>query len=114
MAVQPEAFQQTLEEMRGIILSVIPGAEVKISYQVPCFRHRNAFVVGLNATQKFCSLLVMSPPLVKKMAEELKGLKVSGATLHFEPGKPLPSALIQQIVKARVAENEARAAAKKK
>ncbi len=103
-----EPFRQTLEEMRGIIRSVLPGAEEKISYQAPCFRYNNAFVVGLNTTQKFCSLLVMSPPLVKKIADELTGVKVSGATLHFPPGQPLPEELIRKVVLARVAENAAR------
>ena len=46
----------------------------------------------------------MSPPLMEAMAQELKGVKVSGATIHFTPEKPLPKDLIQRIVRERVKE----------
>lgn len=105
---QPEAYQQTLQELRAIILSVIPKAEEKISYQIPCFRYQNAAVVSLNANKKFCSLILMSPPLAAKMADELKALKMSGTTMHFFPGQPLPAELIKKVVLARVQENELR------
>ena len=46
----------------------------------------------------------MSPQLVKKMTDELHGLKLSGATIHFTPQDPLPKQLIQKILKARLKE----------
>jgi uncharacterized protein YdhG (YjbR/CyaY superfamily) len=44
----------------------------------------------------------MSPTLVKSMKKDLQGYKVSGATIHFTPEKPLPTALVKKIVRARV------------
>jgi uncharacterized protein YdhG (YjbR/CyaY superfamily) len=46
----------------------------------------------------------MSPPLMKAMAADLKGLKVSGATIRFTPENPLPANLIERIVRERMNE----------
>ena len=112
IAAQPTEYRKTLEELRSIVHTVVPDAEESISYMVPCFKHVY-MLVGIGVNKDFCSLYVMSPPLVKAMKDELKNVKVSGATIHFSPGKPLPVALIKKIVKARVKENEALAVARK-
>jgi uncharacterized protein YdhG (YjbR/CyaY superfamily) len=51
----------------------------------------------------------MIPKLGSMRDAELKGYKVSGATIHFTPDKPLPTALVTKLVKERIAENERRA-----
>jgi len=112
IAMQPEAFQPTLHELRSIIRSLVPGATEYISYQVPCFKH-HYMLVGIGVNKNFSSLYTMSPPLVKKLKDDLKGIKLSGATIHFPPGQPLPVALIEKIVKARMQENEIKAMSKK-
>jgi uncharacterized protein YdhG (YjbR/CyaY superfamily) len=109
---QPVAFRHPLEELRQLILSIVPGATESISYQVPCFKHLY-MLVGIGVNKDFVSLYTMSPALVKSMADELQELKISGATIHFPPGKPLPLALVRSIVEARVQENETLFAAKK-
>jgi uncharacterized protein YdhG (YjbR/CyaY superfamily) len=60
------------------------------------------------------AFITMSPPLVKQLKDELKDIKVSGATLHFAPNKPLPEDLIVKIVKARMRQNESLAMSKNK
>lgn len=111
IAGQPETFRTTLEQLRSIIRSVVPKAEEMISYQVPSFKHIY-MLVGIGASKDYCSLYTMSPGLVKSLKDELTKVKVSGATLHFPPGKPLPAALVKKIVKARVKENEETALAR--
>ena len=105
---QPEPFQATLEALRAIIRSEAPEAMERFSYGVAVFRHRYD-LVGIGVTKTACSFYTMSPDLVKAMKEELKGVKRSGATLHFPPGEPLPEELIRTIVRTRMAANEARA-----
>jgi uncharacterized protein YdhG (YjbR/CyaY superfamily) len=56
----------------------------------------------------------MSPTLVKAMKDELKTVKLSGATIHFSPDEKLPVALIKKIVKARMKENKELAEVKEK
>ena len=112
VSLQPEEFRAGLVRMREIILSIVPQAEESISYQIPCFKYLY-MLVGVGTNKNSCSFYTMSPPLVKQLKDELKDIKVSGATLHFEPNKPLPEDLIMKIVKARMKQNEILAMNKK-
>lgn len=107
IAIQPEAFRKTLEELRGIILNTVPEAEEQISYQVPVFKYLYS-LVGMGVSKKYCSFYVMSPVILDALKDELKEVKVSGSTIHFPLQQPLPKALIRKIVKLRKKENENR------
>ncbi|HRG80137.1 MAG TPA: DUF1801 domain-containing protein, partial [Cyclobacteriaceae bacterium] len=47
-----------------------------------------------------------------KLYDELKSFKTAKGTIQFTTDKPLPSAIVKKIVKARMQENEARQLAK--
>jgi uncharacterized protein YdhG (YjbR/CyaY superfamily) len=55
----------------------------------------------MSAQENRCSLHSMSPSLMKAMAEELKGTKVSGATIHLTIENPLSRELAERIVRER-------------
>jgi uncharacterized protein YdhG (YjbR/CyaY superfamily) len=112
IAMQPEPFKSGLHELRAIIKSLVPNAEEMISYQVPCFKY-HYMLVGIGVNKNYLSLYPMSSSLTKKMSDDLKGIKISGTTLHFVPGEPLPKALIEKIVMTRMQENELKAITKK-
>ena len=59
-------------------------------------------------TAEHCSLYVMTPTIVKAHAEDLKGHETSGAIVRFSADKPLPAALVKTLIKACIAEDEAR------
>jgi uncharacterized protein YdhG (YjbR/CyaY superfamily) len=113
IAMQPEHFRPGLHELRSIIKSLAPQAEEMISYQVPCFKYYY-MLVGIGVNKKYLSLYPMSSGLTKKLGDELKGIKISGTTLHFPPGEPLPKSIIEKIVRLRMQENELKAVMKKK
>ncbi|MDP9081966.1 MAG: DUF1801 domain-containing protein [Bacteroidota bacterium] len=102
---QDDKLKPGLVALRELILSIVPDAEESFSYQVHCFKHIY-MLVGIGITKESCSLYTMSPPLIKKMKEELIGYKASGATIHFRPGEILPVDLIKKIVLTRIDENE--------
>jgi uncharacterized protein YdhG (YjbR/CyaY superfamily) len=112
IALQPEEFRAGLNELRSVILSVVPQAMESISYQVPCFKY-HYMLVGIGVNKNSVSFYTMSPPLVKELKEDLKGIKTSGATLHFTPSEPLPMELIKKIVQIRAQQNELMALSKK-
>ncbi len=101
---EPE-FRQCLTELYWLIKSVVPDAEESLSYQVHCFKHIY-MLVGIGVNKKYCSLYSMSSKLLKQMKADLTGCKISGLTLHFKPGEPLPVEIIKKIVVARIAENQ--------
>lgn len=92
-----------LEELRSIIREIAPDCTERVSYGIPIFRLRKD-LVGMSVSKNHCSLHSMSPPLMKAMVDELRGIKVSGATVHFTPEKPLPRELVERIVRERAQE----------
>jgi uncharacterized protein YdhG (YjbR/CyaY superfamily) len=106
LARLPDEMRAALERVRAIIREIVPDCTERVSYQIPIFR-RNRDLVGLSAQAHHCSLHSMSPPLLRRMAEELADVKVSGATIQFTPDNPLPRVLIERVVCARLAELEA-------
>jgi uncharacterized protein YdhG (YjbR/CyaY superfamily) len=51
----------------------------------------------------------MSSKTLKKFRNELRNFQTSKGTLRFSPDKPMPVALVKKLLKARIAENNARA-----
>jgi len=102
----PEPARSTLEKVRAVIRSVVPTETIEvISYGMPTFKHTRA-IVGIAAFSDHCSLFPMGSSVLDSMEDELKEFRASKGTLHFPVDKPMPSALIKKIVKARVAQNE--------
>jgi uncharacterized protein YdhG (YjbR/CyaY superfamily) len=64
--------------------------------------------VGYAAFKSHCSFFPMQASLIDAMKDDLKDYRTSKGTLQFAVDKPLPSALVKKVVKARVAENEQR------
>ena len=103
LATLPDDIRSSLERLRSIIRETAPECTERVSYKIPIFRLRRD-LIGISAQKNHCSLHSMSPPLMKAMAEELRGVKVSGATIHFTPENPLPKKLVVSIVRERMKE----------
>ena len=99
----PDDDRSALERLRRIIRETAPECTERVSYGIPIFRLQRD-LVGISAHKNHCSLHSMSPPLMTAMAEELRGFQVSGATIHFTPQKPLPTELVEKIVRERTKE----------
>lgn len=112
LAALPEEARATLEKLRKTIKAVAPRATEVISYQMPMFKH-HGMLVGFAAFKDHCSFFPGAKPIAT-YKDELKAYKTSKGTIRFPVGKPLPAALVKKLVKARVAENEKRAAEKGK
>ena len=76
---------------------------------MPSFRYKGG-LVGYAAFKAHCSFFPMSGRLVEEFADELKAYKTSKGTIQFPADKPLPAALVKKMVKARIAQNEAKKA----
>lgn len=101
-----------LEKLRKTIRAAAPLAEECISYRLPVFR-QNGMLVAFGAAANHCAFYLMSGTTVKEHQQELKGYDTSKGTIRFQPGNPLPAALVRKLVKARLAENEDRGAKSK-
>lgn len=106
LAAVPKDARAALEKLRKTIQTAAPEATETISYQVPTFKHHGG-LVAFAAFPDHCSFFVMSPKVMRTHAAELKGYQLGKATISFPADKPLPSALVTKLVKARIAENQA-------
>jgi len=108
----PVEIRSALEGLRRTIRTAAPGAVEAVSYRIPIVKYKNHPLVGFGATKNQCSFYLMSswmiPRLAKAKITEFKDFDVSGATIHFSPEKPPPEALVQKLVRERIAENEER------
>ncbi len=108
LAAVPEPARSTLKHMRAVIRSVVPAGTTEVfSYGIPTFRYKRG-LVAIAAFGKHCSFFPLGASALDSFKEELKEFRVSKGTLHFPLDRPLPDALVKKIVKARIAENEAR------
>ena len=100
IAAQPAEVQPLLQAVRETIRAAAPGAQEKISYQMP------AFWQGENIAYfaAFKNHLGFFPggEAVGMFADRLTGYKTSKGTIQFPYGKPVDHALIADIVRWRV------------
>ncbi|MDH4213593.1 MAG: DUF1801 domain-containing protein [Candidatus Thorarchaeota archaeon] len=108
LASIPEDARDALENLRRDIKKIVPEADEIISYQIPTFRHNGRMLVAYAAWKNHISLYVMSLSVMNKFREELKSYDTAKSTIHFSFEQPLPSALVNKIVNARIEENETR------
>jgi uncharacterized protein YdhG (YjbR/CyaY superfamily) len=97
--------RSALEELRQIIKAAAPGAEECISYRLPAFRLEGRMLVGFGATPNHCAFYLMSSTTVETFKDELQDFDTSKGTIRFQPGHPLPAALVRRLVRARIEEN---------
>ena len=107
----PIATRATLAKLRQTIKAAAPMAAEVISYQMPMYKH-HGMVIGFAAFKNHCSIFPGSA-VMDAHQTELKGYDTSKGAIRFPANKPLPAALVRKLVKARIKENEARAAKKR-
>jgi len=102
-AAVPEPGRTTLNQMRATIRSAVPdGSTEIISYGIPAFKDKRV-LVWFAGFSGHCSLFPTAS-IIEQFKTELERFRTSKGTIHFPIDKPLPTALIKKMVKARVAQ----------
>lgn len=112
IATFPASTQALLQQMRSTIAKAAPKAEEAISYGMPTFKLQGNLVHF--AGYKNHIGFYPAPSGIVNFAEDLKKYQTSKGAIQFPVDEKLPLALVTKIVKFRVKENLAKAAAKKK
>ncbi len=106
LAAVSEPARSTLNKIRAVIRSVVPPeATEAISYGMPTFRYKGPLVC-FAAFQNHCSFFPMNSSVIVQFKNELKNFQTSKGTIRFPMDKPLSTALVKKLVKARIAQNE--------
>jgi uncharacterized protein YdhG (YjbR/CyaY superfamily) len=103
----PERARGALKKIREAIRSAVPAeATETISYRMPAFKYKEV-LVWYAAFSDHCSLFPTAA-VVEAFKNELTGFSTSNGTIQFPTDKPLPTALIKKMVKARVKQIDAK------
>lgn len=103
IAAFPPDVREKLEKLRKVIKEAAPGAEEKISYQMPAF-YLHGVLVYFAAYKKHIGFYP-TPAGIEAFKRELSEYKGSKGAVQFPLDKPLPYDLIKRIVEFRVAGN---------
>jgi len=107
LAGVPEPARSTLNKVRAAVRAAAPREATEIiSYGIPAFKHKGV-LVWYAAFADHCSLFPTAS-VIEAFKKELKGFTLSKGTIQFPTDKPLPSALVKKMVKARVAQIESK------
>lgn len=108
----PPDVQEILQKIRATIRKAAPQAEETIKYQMPTFTlHGN--LVHFAAFKNHIGFYPV-PTGIEAFKRELSAYEGGKGSVQFPLDQPIPYGLISKIVKFRVKENLARAAAKGK
>jgi uncharacterized protein YdhG (YjbR/CyaY superfamily) len=108
----PSKVQALLRKMRGTIRKAAPGAQEKISYQIPAFT-LEGMLVFFAAHKRHIGFYPRATGIAK-FKKELSAYKGAKGSVQFPLEKPIPFGLIDRIVKFRAKENLNRAKAARK
>ncbi len=108
----PPAVQAILEKIRATVHEAAPSASEAISYQMPTFK-QGGNLVHFAAFKNHIGFYP-TPSGIERFGAELAAYHKSKGTIQFPLDQPIPYELISAIVRARVEETQAKAAAKKK
>jgi uncharacterized protein YdhG (YjbR/CyaY superfamily) len=106
LAAVPEPARSTLNTIRAVIRSAVrPEATEAITYGIPTFKYKGS-LLAFAGFKNHCSLFPMSLAVIDTFKNELKPFLASKGTIRYPLDKPLPSALVKKLVKARIAEKD--------
>ena len=97
----PGESRAALEQLRGTIKSIVPGAVETISYEIPTFKLDGRMLVSFAAFAKHCSFFPGAGP-IEAHKSVLKSFPTSKGTIRFTPDRPLSAALVTKLVKTRM------------
>jgi uncharacterized protein YdhG (YjbR/CyaY superfamily) len=101
----PSAVRGRMKTIRDLVRGVAPDAVEVYSYGIPGFKLDGKPLVWYAAFKHHTSLYPMTAAIRKAHAAALKGYKMSTGTVQFPLDKPLPTALVKRLIKARLAVN---------
>jgi len=112
IAAYPPEIREILEKVRATIREAAPDAQEAMKYRLPTFTLKGN-LVHFGAFKKHIGFYP-APSGLEQFREELSAYEGSKGAVRFPLDRPIPYDLIREIVRFRVKENLAKAAAKGK
>jgi uncharacterized protein YdhG (YjbR/CyaY superfamily) len=111
LAGLPDEMRVPLEAIRRTIKASAPNAVESISYGMPTYKYQDRPLIYFGASKNHCAIYGVDEEAHK---DALAAYDTSSkGTVRFPPGEPLPEALVEDILRTRIAQIEAATAARK-
>ena len=107
LAALPADQRDLLQALRDRVKSIAPQADETISYAMPAFKLRDHFLLSYAGWKRHCSIYPIHDELLARYEDALRDNTSTKGGLHFSAAHPLPDALVDDLVRARVATIEA-------
>lgn len=96
--VEP-AKRAELERIRRLVKKLVPDAQEVISYGIPTFKYKGTHLIYYASFKQHMSVFPGAPV---EMKEKLGDYKLGKGTIQFSVEKPLPEAIITELVMRRL------------
>jgi len=107
IATQPPETQRALEELRSCIWQAAPGVTELMNYNIPAFalvkggkRDKQIMIAGYPKHVGFYP----HPDTIDAFSEKLAMYKFAKGSIQFPLNKPIPKALVIEMVKFRLSQ----------
>ena len=110
IALFPKDVRKKLSQLRELISQTAPGAEERISYQMPAFFLNGVLVWFAGHTNHIGFYPKASA--ISRFKREVSAFKYAKGSVQFPMDEPLPADLIEKMVRFRVIENRSKAKTK--
>lgn len=104
LASLPQDQKVALQRVRDEVTRIVPDAVETISYGMPAFRLRGRFLVSYAGWKHHCSIYPLTDTFMETRADAIAGFDRTKGSLHFTPTASLPDDLLEDLVRARVAD----------
>lgn len=104
--IEDDERRAALERVIDIARRLVPDADEGTSYGMPALRHRGKPLIAVVAAANHLSVFPFSGAIVEALADRLEGWSLGKGTIRFQPDRPLPDHVVEDIVRLRVAEIE--------
>jgi uncharacterized protein YdhG (YjbR/CyaY superfamily) len=107
LAALPEAQRAQLEHLRSRAESLAPQAVETISYGMPALKLGTKFLLSYAGWKRHSSIYPTHEDVLARHPDLLRGYTTTKGSLHFSAAQPLPDAVLDDLIRTRLAELEA-------
>jgi len=106
LATLPPDLRAALQRLRVQVARLAPAAVETISYGMPAFKLNGRAFFWYAGWKNHCSIYPLTSAFLAAHRDELKGYGRTRGSLHFRPDSPPPEALLEDLVRERLADLE--------
>jgi uncharacterized protein YdhG (YjbR/CyaY superfamily) len=104
LAGLPAEQRDLLQALRARIAGLVPDATETISYGMPALKLGGRFLVSYAGWKAHCSLYPLTDSFMASHASGIAGFDRTKGSIHFTSAHPLPDDLLDDLIRARVAD----------